>query len=100
MVVAIGFEGASQSRELISNPVRRAKVSERDLPRRINCKASNAGTGFNSLWGRRADRQCSSRDSEIVVVGGVTPTQGDGSAVHRAKDLRFDSFRNFGNGQQ
>jgi hypothetical protein len=80
--------------------IRHVKESEEDLSRWINCYASNAGTGYDSLRGRRTDSQCHSRGSKAVIVGGVTTTQGDGSAVHRAKDLRFDSFKVIGNGQQ
>jgi hypothetical protein len=66
-----------QSERLVSSVVRHVKGSERDLQQRRNCAASNAGTDADSLWGRRADRQCQDRDSGIVVVGGVTTTQGE-----------------------
>ena len=57
--------------------VRRVKGSEEDLSQRTNYSVSNAGTGTDSLRGRRADRQCQSWGSEAVVVGGVTTTQGE-----------------------
>lgn len=66
-----------QFHRLVSSVVRHVKGSERSLRQRLNCYASNAGTGCVSLRGRRADRQCHSRGSESVVVGGVTSTRGE-----------------------
>ena len=66
-----------QFHRLVSNVVRHAKGSDRSLRQLSSCYASNAGTGCVSLQGRRADRQCHRRDSESVVVGGVTTTQGE-----------------------
>jgi hypothetical protein len=60
----------------VSSVVRHVKESERNLSLRINCYVSNAGTGSDSLRGRRADRQCPSRGSEAEVVDGVTSIQG------------------------
>jgi hypothetical protein len=62
---------------LVSSVVRHVKGSERSLRQPIYCYASNAGIGCDSLLGRRAGRQCHSRGSESVVVGGVTSTQGE-----------------------
>ena len=72
-------QGSTESSQLtgrVSRAARRVKGSEGNLRRRINCYASNAGTGCNSPRGRRADRQCCNRGSETVVVGGVTSAQG------------------------
>jgi hypothetical protein len=71
-----------QYHQLVSSVVRHVKGSERGLSQRINCYASNAGTECDfleatTLRDRRADRQCHARGSESVVVGGVTPTQGE-----------------------
>jgi hypothetical protein len=65
-----------QSPRQVSNVVRHAKVPEGDLSQRRNCYVSNAGTGPHFLRDRRADRQCESRDSEAVVVDGVTTIRG------------------------
>lgn len=65
---------------LVSTVVRHVKESEGHLSQRINYCVSNAGTGGDSLRGRRVDRQCRSRGSGTVVVGGVTTTQGDGQS--------------------
>lgn len=72
-----GAMKSMQHHRLVSSVVRHVKGSEGHLNRRINCYASNAGTGSDSLWGRLADSQYHSRDSETVVVGGVTSTQGE-----------------------
>jgi len=74
----------------VSSVVRHVKGSKGHLSQRVNCYASNAGTECDSLRGRLVDSQCHTQGSEVVVVGGVTTTQGDGKAVHRAKDFRFD----------
>ena len=74
---ATGVERSLQSPGLVSSVVRHVKGSEGHLSRRINCCASNAGTGGGSLRGRLADSQCRGRGSEAVVVGGVTSTQGE-----------------------
>ena len=71
-----GLMKSVQHYQRVSSVVRHVKGSERGLSQRINCYASNAGTGCDSLRGRRADRQCHTRGSESVVVGGVTTTQG------------------------
>ena len=71
-----GTARSLQSRRLVSSVVRHVKGSEGHLSRRINCCASNAGTGGGSLRGRLADSQCRGRGSETVVVGGVTSTRG------------------------
>jgi len=71
-----GLAGSLQLGELVSSVVRHVKGSEGHLSQRINCYASNAGTGCGSLRGRRAGRQCRRRGSKAVVVGGVTTTQG------------------------
>jgi hypothetical protein len=73
----MGAMRSLQSRRLVSSVVRHVKGSEGHLSRRINCCASNAGTGGDSLRGRLADSQCRSRGSETVIVGGVTSTQGE-----------------------
>jgi hypothetical protein len=78
---------------LVSSLAAQVKVSEGDLSQRINCYLSNEGTGYDSfIWGRQTGCQCHNQGSESVVVVGVTTHQGDGSAVHRAKGLRPDSF--------
>jgi hypothetical protein len=71
-----GATGSLQFRRLVPSVVRHVKGSEGHLSRRVNCCASNAGTGGGSLRGRLADSQRRSRGSEAVVVGGVTSTQG------------------------
>ena len=72
-----GFIRSLQPDELVSSVVRHVKGSEGHLSQRINCYASNAGTDYDSLRGRLADSQCHSQGSEVVVVGGVTTTQGE-----------------------
>ncbi len=77
-----GAVSSLQSHSLVSSVVRHVKGSDRSLSQQINCYASNAGTECGSplaatLRGRLADSQCHTRGSEIVVVGGVTTTQGD-----------------------
>lgn len=42
--------------------------SKGHLSRRVNCEASNAGTGGNSRRGRSADDQCCRRGRRVVVV--------------------------------
>ena len=74
---ATGATRSLQSRRLVSSVVRHVKGSEGHLSRRINCCASNAGTGGGSLRGRLADSQCRNWGSETVVVGGVTSTRGE-----------------------
>ena len=74
---ATGATRSLQSRRLVSSVVRHVKGSEGHLSWRINCCASNAGTGGGSLRGRLADSQCRGRGSKIVVVGGVTSTRGE-----------------------
>ena len=70
----MGLNGSAQSDGLVSNVVRHVKGSERHLSQRINCYASNAGTGCDSLWGRLADSQSRSRGRRVVVVSErVTP---------------------------
>jgi hypothetical protein len=63
--------------DLSPSAVRRVKGSEEDLNQRRNYFVSNAGTGTDSQQGKWADRQCPGRDSEAVVVGGVTTTRGE-----------------------
>ena len=74
---AMGSNESLQSIAVVSSVVRHVKGSERSLSQRINCYASNAGTGYDSLRGRWTDHQCHNWDSEVVVVGGVTTTQGE-----------------------
>jgi hypothetical protein len=72
-----GFIGSLQSDELVSSVGHHVKGFERHLSQRINCNASNVGTDCDSLRGRLVDNQCHDQDSETVVVGGVTATQGE-----------------------
>jgi hypothetical protein len=67
--------------------IRHVKESEEDLSQWINCYASNAGTNYDSLRGRRTDSQCHSWGSKAVVVGGVTTTQGERESRSQGKGL-------------
>ena len=65
---AMGMMKSLQFHHQVSSVVRHVKGSKRDLSRRINCYASNAGTGCCSRQGRLADSQYSSRGRRVVVV--------------------------------
>jgi hypothetical protein len=69
----------------VPSVVRHVKGSEKNLSQWINCYASNAGTGTDSPRGRWVDRQCLYRDSEAVVVGGVTTTRGERESRSQGK---------------
>jgi hypothetical protein len=60
------------------NLVRQVKGSKRHLRPHKTYDTSNAGTCTSSRKGREADTQCWYRGREVVVPGGVTPTQGYG----------------------
>lgn len=64
----VGPERSLQPLRIVSSLVRQVKGSERGLSQQINCYASNAGTGSNSLGGRLADSQCCFRGRVAVVV--------------------------------
>ena len=82
-----------QFHRLVSSVVHHVKGSEGHLSQRINCYASNAGTGYDSLRDRLADSQCRSQGSEVVVVGGVTTTQGEWESRSQGEGLyMFDTL--------
>lgn len=85
---ATGAMGSLQYHWLVSSVVRHVKESERGLNQRINCYASNAGTSCDSHLGRLTDSQRRNRDSEAVVVGGVTTTQGGRESRSQGEGLQ------------
>ena len=72
---------------IVPSLVRQVKGSKGHLQPHKTCDTSNAGTCISSSNGRVADTQCGYRGREVVVPGGVTPTQGYGERPSRGKDL-------------
>jgi hypothetical protein len=84
-----GLIRSLQSDELVSSVVRHVKGSEGHLSQRINCYASNAGTGCCSLRGRLADSQYRSRGRGAVVLrDGERPLHGEGPQPRKSQERR------------